>query len=110
MGTKGEKMTDGSTIAAESLQDRLGGLGDIRIKKMFGGYGIFEEETMFSLIDKNGNIYLKVDDSNLPMYEKSGAAKHGRMPYYRVPADVLADDTILMDWAQISIRVAKESK
>ena len=103
-------MTDASTVAAENLQERLGGLGDIRIKKMFGGYGIFEEETMFSLIDKNGNIYFKVDDSNLSMYEESGSTKHGRMPYYRVPADILADDTILIDWARISIDVAKKAK
>jgi TfoX/Sxy family transcriptional regulator of competence genes len=57
MGKNGDQMTDVSVTAAEDLQTRLKSLGDIQLKKMFGGHGVFESGTMFSLIDKNGGIY-----------------------------------------------------
>lgn len=110
MGEKGEKMTNASVTAAEDLLIKLESLGEIRIKKMFGGHGVFEAETMFSLIDKNGGIYFKVDDTNRKIYEDAGAVKHGRMPYYKVPAEVLDEDNVLKEWAQISIQIAQNVK
>ncbi len=77
---------------------------------MFGGHGVFASDSMFSLIDKNGDIYFKVDDSNLNRYQESGAIKHGRMPYYRVPDPVLEHDQTLLDWAQVSINIARAVK
>ena len=71
---------------------------------------MFESGTMFSLIDKNGGIYFKVDDSNRSKYEEAGAAKHGRMPYYKVPEKVLGEGKALLEWAQLSILVAQDSK
>ena len=60
MGTKGDKLTGASSLSAEELQDRLMPLGDIRIRKMFGGYGIFENKAMFALINSEGDVYFKV--------------------------------------------------
>lgn len=85
MDEKGNHMINPSVTAAEDLQTRLKHLGDIRLKKMFGGHGISESETMFALVDKNGGIYFKVDQSNLESYEKAGSKKPGRMPYYQIP-------------------------
>ena len=108
MGKKGDKMTEAATPAAEGLKDALGHLGDIRLRKMFGGYGVFEESLMFALVDKTGGIFFKADDSNLQTFLEAGAEKHGRMPYYRVPADVLADEAKLEKWARSSLLVAKK--
>jgi hypothetical protein len=51
-----------------------------------------------------------VDDSNRDMYDEVGAAKHGRMPYNKVPGQVLGDDEALMEWAQLSIQVSRDAK
>jgi DNA transformation protein len=107
MGKKDDKLTSESSKSAEDIQNRLARLGEIRVKKMFGGYGVFEEDKMFALIDSNGRIFFKVDDTNLSKYEGAGSEKHARMPYYRVPEKVLGDDDLLEDWARISIGISK---
>jgi len=110
MDEKGNHMINPSVTAAEDLQTRLKHLGDIRLKKMFGGHGIFESETMFALVEKNGRIYFKVDQSNLEGYVKAGSNKHSRMPYYQIPESVLEDQESLLDWAASSISISKKPK
>ncbi|MCJ7715222.1 MAG: TfoX/Sxy family protein, partial [Anaerolineales bacterium] len=89
MGEKGDLLANLGTLTAEKFQETVGGLGSIRIKKMFGGYGVFEEDTMFALVDKDGNIFLKADDNNRHFFEDAGSIKHGRMPYFNVPEQIL---------------------
>jgi len=110
MGTKGDKLTGASLLSAEELQDRLMPLGIIHIRKMFGGYGIFEEDTMFALVDSSGVIFFKADDTNIQLFQDSGSQKHSRMPYYQVPDEVLADEKAMQEWAQSSITVSKKTK
>lgn len=110
MADKGDQLTNASTTAAEGLQEMVTKLGNIRLKKMFGGYGVFEEDTMFALVDKNGQIFFKADDTNLQTFEEAGSVKHSRMPYYTLPDNVLNDDKALLSWAQSSLGVAKKAK
>ena len=107
---KGAKLTNASATSAERLQAGLARLGDISIRKMFGGYGVFESGTMFALVDSQGGIFFKVDATNVERYEEAGSTKHGRMPYYRVPDPVLDDEPALQEWAQSSIMVARNAK
>jgi DNA transformation protein len=110
MGKKGAKMTgEAADFAAAIVQD-LAPLGDVRERKMFGGFGIFEGETMFALIDSAAQLFLKAGDSNQAVFEAAGSEKHGRMPYYGVPADVLEDQTVLLDWAKSALDEARASK
>jgi hypothetical protein len=51
MGTKGAELTNAASTSADRLQADLSGLGEISIRKMFGGYGVFESGTMFALVD-----------------------------------------------------------
>jgi DNA transformation protein len=110
MGKKDDQLTSKSTLSAEKLQDRLFGLGAIRLKKMFGGYGVFEEDTMFALVDSQGVIFFKADDTNVASFEDANSKKHARMPYYQVPDAVLEDENTLLEWAQTSILVARKAK
>jgi DNA transformation protein len=110
MGETGAKLTSESSQASEDIQSRLGNLGNIRTRKMFGGYGVFEEDKMFALIDSSGQVFFKVDETNQARYDESGSKKHSRMPYYRVPDDVLGDDDLLEEWAGLSIRISKGGK
>jgi DNA transformation protein len=110
MGEKGAKLTDVSTQAAEDLQSRLSTLGDVTTKKMFGGHGIFESGKMFALVDSGGTVFFKADETNRERFEKAGSQKHARMPYFKVPDQILSNDTDLLEWAQTSIVVARNAK
>jgi DNA transformation protein len=107
MVEKGKKLTSESSKSAEDIQNRLSGVGDIRIRKMFGGHGIFEEDKMFALVDSKGRVFFKVDETNLSGFEDANSEKHARMPYYSVPEEVLNDDNLLEEWALTSIKIAK---
>ena len=45
-----------------------GGFGNLRHRRMFGGYGIFFDDLMFALI-ANDTLYIKVDDTNRANFE-----------------------------------------
>ena len=109
MGKKGDSQSNASAKSAEELQNRISPLGEINLKKMFGGHGVFFEDKMFALVDKNGTIFFKTDDTIIKMFEDAGSEKHGRMPYHQVPDKVLSDEETLVKWAKSSITVAKNA-
>ncbi len=100
-------MAKGKNDYADYVVDKLSGLGDVRGRAMFGGYGIFYEGLMFAVISDD-ILYFKVDDSNREMYEKAGSSKfpHGIL-YYEVPTDVFEDQAKLYEWAEKSIAIAQ---
>jgi len=110
MGEKDAKLTNVSSEAAEGLQLRLLVLGDVTIKKMFGGYGVFESGTMFALVNSQGGIFFKTDDTNRERFEKAGSKKHSRMPYFQVPNNVLENEQDFLELALTSIEISKKDK
>lgn len=107
MGLKGDKLTGTAVEVASSLVDVLSVLGEITSKRMFGGVGVFHEGKMFAMVNSKGGILFKVDDSNKAEYEAKGETKHGKMPYYSVPVEILSDDDKLVSWASTSIGISK---
>jgi len=91
--------------------DQLGGLGDVSAPRLFGGFGLYQDEWFFGLL-YNDTLFLKVDDSNRPDYVGRGMQAFQprkdkqSMSYFEVPADVLEDRTELATWARKSIGVA----
>ena len=81
-------------------------VGDVTVRAMFGGYGIFESGDMFVLISRDDRIYFKVDDTNRADYEAAGSEQFKPMPYYEVPEEVLADEESFVEWASRSIAIA----
>ena len=110
MASKGSKQTTAAVVAAEDAVARFAPLGALRFKPMFGGCGIFEGETMFALTTPDGDLYLRVDDGNRAAYEAAGSPRHGRMPYFRVPEDVLTDDAATHRWAEAALTAARNAK
>ncbi len=110
MGEKGAKESQDAAAVVEQVLRDLAPLGEVSSRKMFGGYGIFEGGTMFALVNSQGELFLKADDSNRPEFEEIGAKQHGRMPYFQPAPAVLADEDSLRDWAQVSLEVARANK
>lgn len=93
---------------AEFLTDSLSEWkrGEVRIRKMFGGRGVYCGELMFALI-ASGHLYLKVDDESRPRFVNAGLtpfvydSQRGRvtMSYYLAPEAIFDNQRVLEDWA-----------
>ena len=89
--------------------DQLQGLNDIEARRMFGGFGLYREETFFAIVHK-GRLYFKIDDSTVGEYRKRNMkafrpnARQTLKTYYQVPVEILEDVDRLCDWAQRAVR------
>jgi DNA transformation protein len=93
-------------------------LGNVKARKMFGGYGITKDGISFALIVED-ILYFKVGDSNRADYEESGSqpfsyeSKNGKrvaMSYWEVPVDVLENHAKLAVWVEKAVEAALRAK
>ena len=100
------------------ILDLLLPLGNIKAKKMFGGYGIYKDNIFFALVIDN-ILYFKVGDNNRSQYDSfdskpfSYEGKNKKivtMSYWEVPIDILEDNTKLTQWVQHAVRAASNAK
>ena len=88
----------------------------VHARSMFGGVGIYAGDLFFALI-ADDTLYLKVDESNRPDFERRGMGPfrpYGEggeaMQYYQVPAELLEDAEALRPWAEGAIAAAGPKK
>jgi len=94
--------------------EQLAGLRGALSRRMFGGAGLYFEELFFGLI-AGDTLYLRVNDTNRPDYEKLGMSRfrpyadkpHLSFNYYEVPAHVLEDADELVVWARRALQAAQ---
>jgi DNA transformation protein len=99
------------------VKDQMERLGNISIRRMFGGAGIYCERHFFAIVVEDV-LYFKVDDSNRQDYQAAGMEpfayttdhKQITMNYYEVPIDILENKDRLRIWAQKAIRAAQAAK
>jgi len=84
----------------------------VRVRRMFGGTGIYAGEVFFALI-ADDTLYFKVDDANRADFEarQMGAFQpYGPtgefMQYYHVPDELLEDVEALRPWAEKALAAA----
>ena len=93
--------------------DQLRGLDDVEARRMFGGYGLYQDETFFGIIHKD-RVYFKIDDSTVSEYRKRKMkpfrpnAKQTLKSYYQVPLEILEDAERLGEWAAQAISCQKK--
>lgn len=99
---------------AEYLHELFAPLGAIRIKRMFGGAGIYADDIMFALV-ANDVLYLKADAENRPLFEAenleafSYAAKGKQqvsMSYFRAPDEAMDSPQLMLPWARGALGAA----
>ena len=102
----------------EYILAQLSNWGEVSVRPMFGGAGLYRGGIMFAVI-ADDVAYLKVDDSNRDDFVRAGSAPFEPYPdkikttirtYYEIPADVLEDPAELAKWAQRSWLVARKKK
>lgn len=104
-----------STFVDYVVNDLLSSFQGVRARAMFGGHGIYKDDTMFAII-VDEELYYKVGDLNRRHYERLGSKpfqymtkgkKRVTMSYWQLPAEVMDDLQILEEWTDKAMRVAR---
>jgi DNA transformation protein and related proteins len=99
---------------AEGIRELFADILPVRVRRMFGGHGIYDGETMFAL-EAGNEIWLKADAQSRPRFEAAGSAaftyqKLGKpfaMSYWRLPDEALDDADALRDWTRLAVDAAR---
>lgn len=99
------------------LHDLLQPLGRIRLRRLFGGYGIYADEHCFALLI-DGQLYFKTDALTRPHFEAAGLEewvyekndKRLHMNYFRPPEAVFDEEDVLLLWGQLALAAARRAR
>jgi DNA transformation protein and related proteins len=98
---------------ASYCAERLSGLGAVRVKRMFGGHGIYVDD-LFIAIVTGDTLYLKADATTAPQFEAAGSkpfvysAKGRRvsMHYWAAPVEAVDSPALMRPWAELAVQAA----
>lgn len=99
------------------IRDMFASLGDVTIKKMFGGKSVYLNGLIFA-IETDGEIFLKADALSAPAFEAAGSrqwtydgkAKPVKMAYWSVPDAALDDADEMRKWADTAYEAVRAKK
>ncbi len=91
--------------------------GMIRVRRMFGGFGVYHNSLMFALVEDDV-LYLKADEQSVRFFEDKGLAqfqyhKKGqpvKMSYYMAPEEIFEDPEAAEVWALRAYEAAVRSQ
>jgi DNA transformation protein len=97
----------------DELRELFAAFGPVRVRRMFGGAGIFADRLMIALVS-GGEIFLKADDATIPTLKAEGSqpfvyGARGRrvvMSYWRLPDRLLDDPEALAEFARAALGAA----
>ncbi|MEM9140547.1 MAG: TfoX/Sxy family protein [Pseudomonadota bacterium] len=100
------------------LVDLFSGLGPVRIRRMFGGAGLYLDDACFALVLSGDEILMRGDAEVGPRYEEEGSTQwiydggaRGAvaMPYWRLPDSAMDDPEEAVTWARLSLGPAQKA-
>jgi DNA transformation protein len=108
-------------VDADTIVELFGAVGSVpgpvKVRRMFGGFGLFADGTMFGLaIGKV--IYLKADQHTIPDFVREGlkpltyttrANKRVATSYWQMPDRLYDDPEELGQWAKRALDVARRA-
>lgn len=98
---------------SEAVLEMFAFVPEVRIKRMFGGAGVFAGEMMFALIIAD-ELYLKTDEITRPVFDAGGCTPwiYSRggvdrdMSYCRAPDAIWDDPDEARRWADLAVGAA----
>jgi DNA transformation protein and related proteins len=102
---------------AADIVELFAAFGPVVPRRMFSGFGIFSDGTMFALVVR-GVLYLKADAQTVPAFEAEGQGpfsymakgrKRASMSYWRAPDRIYDDPDELAVWARDALAAAHRS-
>ena len=102
---------------AQEMAELLSPFGTMRIRKMFGGYGIYANGLMMALIAYD-KLYFKANAAAKNYFEQCGSqpfvyeahGKRATMSYWQAPEDLADDHQELKKWFDLAYAAAVEQK
>ncbi|NWG91912.1 MAG: TfoX/Sxy family protein [Parvularculaceae bacterium] len=102
----------------EQAKELFQPFGDIRIRKMFGGAGVYCDEMIFALLDDD-MVFFKVDEETRKAFVRRGLApfsyemKPGERQemkgYYAAPEEIFDDEDELKRWTTLALDAASRA-
>jgi DNA transformation protein and related proteins len=101
-------------VTEADISDVFAAFGPVRLRRMFGGTGIYADDVMIGL-EAYGEIYLKADTVSQPTFEAAGSLpfvyeKDGRtatMSYWLLPDEAREEPDAVVPWARLALEAAK---
>jgi DNA transformation protein and related proteins len=102
-------------LDTDYIGDLFAAFGQVTVRRMFGGLGIFADGLMIALV-ADDLVYLKVDEDLTAEFEREGmgpfsyATKNGRhtiLSFWRMPERLYDDPDELARWAKRSLEAAR---
>ena len=101
---------------ASYCAELFSGLGTVRVKRMFGGHGIYVDD-LFIAIVTGETLYLKADAETTPRFEAAGSmpfvysAKGRRVSlhYWTAPVEAMDSPALMRPWAELAVQAALRS-
>ena len=97
----------GTNAYLDYVLEKLEPVGNISLRAIFGGYGIYFRHTMFALVAYD-ELFFKVDENNIADYKNVGnspfvyTGKHmpDTLSYWRLPENILNNTKELHLWVK----------
>jgi DNA transformation protein len=101
----------------ELVVDQMTFVGGLRIRAMFGGYGIYQGDCMFALI-ADDQLYFKVDGTTRDEFEAKGLrpftyiarGKTMTLQYFEAPPEAFEEGEAMRSWVEIAYGAAVRAK
>lgn len=103
---------------AEYCAELLSGSGPVRIKRMFGGHGIYVDD-LFVAIVTGETLYLKADAESAARFEAAGCTafsyeakgkKRVSLNYWSAPAEAMESPALMRPWARLAMEAALRAR
>mmetsp|Transcript_53684 Transcript_53684/g.126297 ORF Transcript_53684/g.126297 Transcript_53684/m.126297 type:complete len:211 (-) Transcript_53684:703-1335(-) len=104
----------GMDAFTELCVELLSPLGPVRVRRMFGGQGLYVDDLFMALID-DSQLFLKADEVTRERFAAAGClpfsypTKDGErqvMSYYRPPEEALESPPLMLPWARLALEAA----
>jgi len=98
----------------ELCVEMLSPLGPVRVRRMFGGQGLYVDDLFMAIID-DGQLFLKSDDVTRERFTSLGCVpftfpnKDGEpvaTSYFRPPEEALESPPLMLPWARLALEAA----
>lgn len=101
----------------EWVAEQMAFVGGLRIRAMFGGHGIYQDDCMFALI-ADDQLYFKADPATRAEFEAQGLSpftyvargKTVTVQYFEAPAAVFEQQEAMRSWVRKAVGAAVKAR
>ena len=103
---------------ADYCAELLAPLGPVRVKRMFGGHGVYVDGLFVAIVVEE-TLYLKTDAQTVPRFEAEGChpfsysakdRKRVTMGYWSAPTEAMDSPAGMRPWGKLAVDAALRAK